>query len=117
MLANAITSARGSLDDNELALAMQRLNLDTFFGSYQFASDHSQLRSTILLQYLPDVASQIDLAPADPYITNLTAAVGVAGPSRIQQVQFVYPMPTVSHNMSDHNISTTVINITSSLVG
>jgi hypothetical protein len=107
MLANAITSARGSLDDNELALAMQRLNLDTFFGSYQFASDHSQLRSTILLQYLPDVASQIDLAPADPYITNLTAAVGVAGPSRIQQVQFVYPIPTWAEREYNADLTST----------
>ncbi len=99
MLANAIQSA-GSLNDDKLAAAIQRSNLDTFFGSFQFASDHTQLRSTILLQYLPNTTWQTDLAPYDSNISNLTNIVAIAGPSRIQEVQFVYPMPTVSFTHS-----------------
>jgi ABC-type branched-subunit amino acid transport system substrate-binding protein len=87
LLTVAIETA-GTLDDDEVAQALGRNQVETFFGPYQFGSDHTQLRPVPFLQYQPTIT-------VSDVLTNssLNSTLLVLAPSRIQQVEMIYPAP------------------------
>lgn len=90
-----------SLNNNEVTRALGRTNKDTFFGPYQFGSDHSQLRFVPIMQLLPNPERIRNLVSNAQTITNLANIVGVVGPSRVARNTLVYPAPTWDERIFD----------------
>eukprot|EP00029_Vermamoeba_vermiformis_P011630 TRINITY_DN6450_c0_g1_i1.p1 TRINITY_DN6450_c0_g1~~TRINITY_DN6450_c0_g1_i1.p1 ORF type:complete len:995 (-),score=173.81 TRINITY_DN6450_c0_g1_i1:94-3078(-) len=96
LLLTVAMETASTLDDDEVAQALGRNQVETFFGPYQFGSDHTQLRPVPFLQYQPTIT------PSD-VLTNASAdsILMVLAPSRIQQIDMIYPIPKWSERFFD----------------